>query len=234
MRIQRSTKWVGATVHEDLNLAEVMLHGGAPITKPTLNGKIIETIADAENAITAPTISTSGSGSDWEAKVDTVPKQEGGDDETVLAPGPWITAAPKQDVRAKFGLAACDDTGDSDFSALGKPDDAAIYKANRKHEDRHVADDKVVFSQTIARWDGKLEKAKKKGTTFKGTDAPTAEGALWAAMGGKPKEMALRYRTLSGNKGDDFHGTPKGGKLKPSRFKANPDCSASSAEVRSP
>jgi len=234
MQIQRSTKWVGATVHEDLNLAEVMLKGGAPITKATLNGTIIETIADAESAISAPTILTSGSGSDWKAKVNAVPKQEGGDDETVLAPGPWSTTAPKQDIRAKYGLAACDDTGDSEFSALGKPDDAAIYKANRRHEDRHVADDKIVFSQTVVKWDEKLETAKKNGTTFKGTDAPTAEAALWAAMGGKPKEIALRYRSLSGDKGDEFHRTPKGGKLKPSRFKANPDCSASSAEVRSP
>jgi len=234
MQIQRATKWVGATVHEDLNLAEVMLKGGAPITRETLNGTIIETIADAEGAINAPTISTKGSGSDWKATVVTVPKQEGGDDETVLAPGPWETTVPKEDVRAKYGLAACDDAGDSTFSALGKPDDGAIYKANRRHEDRHVADDKVVFSQTVVKWDEKLEKAKKKGTTFKGTDAPKAEASLWAAMGGTPKDIARRYRSLSGDKGDDFHRTPKGGKLKPSSFKANPDCSASSAEVRSP
>jgi hypothetical protein len=234
MRIQRSTKWVGATVHEDLNLAEVILHGGAPVTWEMLNGTKLETPADAESAINAPTISTSGFGSDWKAKVDSVPKQEGGDDETVLAPGPWSTTAPKEDIRAKYRLAACDDTGDSEFSALGKPDNAAIYKANRQHENHHVTDDEVAFGQTVVKWDAKLEKAKKKGTTFKGTDAPKAEAALWTAMGGTPKEIARAYRSLSGDKGDAFHRTPKGGKLKPSGAKANPDCSASSVEVRSP
>src|SRR5262245_35570910 len=101
MPLQRSTKWVGATVHEDLNLAEVILNGSPPITVHVLNGTMLKTFADAESAIKAPTISTSGSGSAWKAKVDTVPKQEGGDDETVLAPGPWSTTAPKDDIGAK-------------------------------------------------------------------------------------------------------------------------------------
>jgi hypothetical protein len=234
MQIRRSTKWVGTTVHEDLNLAEIVLNGGGGITWEMLNGTMLKTEADADSSINAPTTSTSGSGSDRKAKVDTVPKQEGGDDETVLAPGPWNTTAPKDDIGAKYGLAACSGADDSTFSALGKPSDDAIYKANRRHEDHHVADDKSAFSQTVVKWDKKLENAKKKGTTFKGTDAAEAEAALWAAMGGTPKEIARRYRSLSGDKGDEFHRTPKGGKLKPSRFRANPDCSASSVEVRSP
>jgi hypothetical protein len=232
--IQRSTKWVGATVHEDLNLAEVILNGGGPVTWQMLNGTMLKTVADADSSINAPTISTSGPGSDRKAKVDTVPKQEGGDDETVLAPGPWNTTAPKDDLGAKYGLAACTGADDSTFSALGKPSDDAIYKANRRHEDHHVTDDRIAFSQTVVKWDKNLEKAKRKGTTFKGTDAAKAEAALWTAMGGTPKEIARRYRSLSGDKGTAFHATTKGGKLKTSHGKANPDCSASSVEVRNP
>jgi len=234
VQLQRSTKWVGATVHEDLNLAEVILNGGAPVTWQMLNGAMIKTIADAESSINVPTISTMGSGSNWKAKVDTVREQEGGDDETVLAPGPWTTTAPKDDIGAKYGLAGCSGSDDSTFSALGKPSDDAIYKANRRHEDHHVTDDKIAFSETVVTWDRKLEQAKRKRTKFKGTDADKAEAALWAAMGGTPKDIARRYRSLSGDKGDAFHATPKGGKLKTRYGKANPDCSASSVEVRSP
>jgi len=233
-QIQRSTKWVGATVHEDLNMAELIMNGGAPITWQMLNGTMLKTEADADSSINAPKLSTSGSGSKWKAKVDTVQKQEGGDDETVLAPGPWSTVVPKDDVGTKFGHAACSGSDDSTFSALGKPSDNAVYKGNRRHEDHHVADDKVVFEQTVAKWDKKLEKAKSKATTFKGTDAATAEAALWAAMGGTPQQVARKFRSLTLTKGTAFHAIAKGGKMSLSNPKANPDCSTSSVEVRNP
>lgn len=234
MQIQRSTKWVGATVHEDLNLAELIMNGGAPITWQMLNGAKLETVADADSSIIAPDISTSGSDKKWTAKVDTVPKQEGGDDETVLAPGPWNTTVSKDKVGTKYGFAACSGADDSTFSALGKPSDDAVYKGNRRHEDHHVKDDKVAFEQTVGKWDKKLEKAKSKGTKFSGEDADKAKAALWAAMGGTPKEIARAYRSLSLAKGGAFHKTVKGGTMKTSNAKANPDCSASSVEVRNP
>ncbi|HEX4707781.1 MAG TPA: DUF4157 domain-containing protein [Candidatus Udaeobacter sp.] len=234
MQIQRSTKWVGATVHEDLNLAEIVMNGGAPVTWHMLNGTMLKTEADADNSIEVPTLSTSGSGSDWKAKVDTVKKQEGGDDETVLAPGPWSTVVPKDDVGTKYGLAACSGADDSTFSALGKPSDNAVYKGNRRHEDQHVADDKASFEQTVVKWDKKLEKAKSKGTTFKSTDEGKAKDALWTAMGGTPQQVARKYRSLGFSKGTAFHATAKGGKMKPSNSKANPDCSISSVEIRNP
>jgi hypothetical protein len=215
-------------------LAEVILGGRAPATWVVLNGTTCKSAADAESAINAPTVSTSGSGSDWKAQVGTVPKQEGGDDETVLAPGPWETEAPKDDIFAKYRLPACTGADKSTFSALGKPSDDAIYKANRRHENRHVTDDQIAFNQTIVGWDRKLQRAKSNGTTFKGTDAAKAEAALWRAMGGTPQETARRFSFLSRDKGADFHDTPKGGKLKTFHGKANPDCSASSVEVTSP
>ena len=60
------------------------------------------------------------------------------------------------------------------------------------------------------------------------------EAALWTAMGGTPKQIAREYRSLSFAKGGAFHATTKGGRIKTSRAKANPDCSASSVEVRNP
>ena len=53
-------------------------------------------------------------------------------------------------------------------------------------------------------------------------------------MAGTPKQIAREYRSLSGAKASAFHATPKGGNMKTSGAKANPDCSASSGEVRNP
>ena len=82
---------------------------------------MLQTEADADSSVNLPTISTSASGKKWTAQVDTVPAQKGGDDETVLSPGPWSIVAPKDEVGTKFGLAACTGADDSTFSALGKP-----------------------------------------------------------------------------------------------------------------
>jgi hypothetical protein len=199
-----------------------------------LNGTMLQTEADADSSVNLPTISTSGSGKKWTAQVDTVPAQEGGDDETVLSPGPWSIVAPKDEIGTKFGLAACTGADDSTFSALGKPSDDAVYKANRRHEDHHVADDKFAFEQTMVKWDEKVVKAKSKGTKFNGEDAAKAEAALWAAMGGEPKQVARKYRTLSFTKGGQFHATALGGAMSISNAKSNADCSTSSVEARNP
>jgi len=234
MQIQRSTSWAGATVHETRNKAADSLSGDAPITWQMLNGTMLKTEADADNSVNIPTISTTGAGKKWKAQVDTVPAQEGADDETVLSPGPWSTVAPKADIGAKYGLAACTGPGNSTFSAHGQPTDDALYKANRRHEDHHVADDKVAFEETVVKWDKKLEKAKSKGTKFKGADAAKAEAALWVAMGGTAKEVARKYRTLSFTKGGQYHATAKGGPMVTSNPQANADCSTSSIDVTNP
>jgi len=166
--------------------------------------------------------------------VDTVPAQEGADDETVLSPGPWSTVAKKADIGAKFGLAVCTGGGNSTFSAHGKPSDDAVYKANRRHEDHHVADDKVAFEETVVKWDKKLEEARSKGAKFQGTDAAKAEASLWAAMGGEPKKVARKYRTLSFTKGGQYHATAAGGPMSISNAQANADCSTSSIDVTNP
>jgi len=234
MQIQRSTSWAGATVHETRNKAADSLSGDAPVTWQMLNGTMLKTEADADSSINLPTISTSGAGKKWKAQVDTVPAQEGADDETVLSPGPWSTVAKKADIGAKFGLAVCTGGGNSTFSAHGKPSDDAVYKANRRHEDHHVADDKVAFEETVVKWDKKLEEAKSKGAKFQGTDAAKAEASLWAAMGGEPKKVARKYRTLSFTKGGQYHATAAGGPMSISNAQANADCSTSSIDVTNP
>jgi Domain of unknown function (DUF4157) len=234
MQIQRSTAWAGATVHETRNKAEDSLLGGAPVTWQMLNGTMLKTEADADGSIKAPTLATSGSGTDFKSKVDTVPAQEGADDETVLSPGPWTKVAPKADIGARFGIAACTGDGDSTFRAIGKPSDDAVYKANRRHEDHHVADDKAAFEQTVGVWDKKLEEAKSKGSEFKGADAAKAEAALWTGMGGIPTKVARDYRSLSFTKGGAFHATAAGGPMVISNAKSSADCSTSSIDVTNP
>jgi len=232
--VQRSTKWKGAKVHENHNKARDSLNGDAPITWEQLNGTSLKTEADAEGAIKLPKIKTSGSGKDWKAAVDSVPAQEGGDDENVLSSGPWSTVAPKAKVGTKYGLAKCSGAGNTTFSAHGKPSDNAVYKANRRHEDHHVADDKDAFDEKIGKWDKKVQQAKDKGTEFKGTSADKATEALWTAMGNTPKDAAKAFRALRGTKVVAYHGTVAGGKMVISNPTANADCSTSSVDVTNP
>ena len=86
----------------------------------------------------------------------------------------------------------------------------------------------------MVKWDKNVEKAKSKGTKFNGKDAAKAEATLWAAMGGEPKQVARKYRTLSFTKGAQFHATAKGGPMSISNAKSDADCSTSSIEVRNP
>lgn len=232
--IQRSATWNGATVHETVNSADLSFGGDPPVTWQQLNGTSLKTVGDADGAIKAPPVTTSGSGTDWKAKVDTVPAQEGSDDETVLRPGPWTKIVTRAAAGGVTGLAACTGPGNSTFSKHGKPSDDAVYKSNRKHEDHHVADDKVAFDDAIGTWDKKVQDAKDKGTEFKGASATAATAALWAAMGNTPQNAARKYRTQSFDKGGDYHATAAGGPMVTSNPDSNADCSTSSVEVTNP
>jgi Domain of unknown function (DUF4157) len=232
--IQRSATWKGAAVHETLNLADVILGGALPATWAVLNGKKLDAKSVADAAIKPPGVTTSGSGKHWTAKIGRVPDQEGGADETVLAPGPWAKTQPKATVRAALGLAACAGTGDTTFSAHGKPSDDAVYKANRNHEDHHVDDDKVAFDEAIEAWDAKVQEAKNKGTEFNGQTAAAATAALWAAMGNTPKDAAWAYATQASAKGTAYHTTAAGGKMSATNPAANTDCSTTSVDVTNP
>ena len=61
------------------------------------------------------------------------------DHETVLAPGPWRRVEPRANIAARFAaLNQCAGAGNSNFRARGHPSDAAMFAANRRHEDRHA------------------------------------------------------------------------------------------------
>jgi hypothetical protein len=239
MMVQRSATWKGATVHETVNPARTPFGGANPISWQQLNGTNLETIADADAAIKIPSVTaqpvpSTDPASNWLAKVDTVPDQEGSDDETVVRPGPWSTVVTKAQARAVTGLAACSGPGNSTFTRHGKPSDDAVYKANRRHEDRHVADDKDAFDDAIGKWDKKLQDAKSKGTEFGGASAADATAALWTAMGNTPQNAARSYRSQSFAKGDAFHATAAGGPMERSNPVANANCSTSAMDVTNP
>lgn len=227
--IQRSTSWQGATLQETINPAELVLHGGDPHTTPKLNGGEV-----TEDSLNSPSITTSGSGKNFTAKVSRAPLQTGSADETVVSPGGWYTVATKAEVGNVLGLAACTGASNSTFSATGSPDHKTVYEANRRHEDRHVADDKQAFEDIIGVWDKKVEKAKKDGTKFKGETADAAQAALWNAVGGTPQETANNFAALVNQKGDAFHHTAAGGRMHASNPQASPDCTTSSVEVTNP
>ena len=238
--VRRSATWKGATVHETLSPAEIVFGAqSSPITWQQLNGTSLKTVADADGAIKVPGVTTlplpsTDPAATWMAKVDTVPAQEGSDDETVLGPGPWTKVVTKVQAGAVTGLAACAGAGNSTFTARGNPSDDAVHKANRRHEDHHVADDKVAFENTIGEWDKKLQDAKNAGTEFMGSSADDATAKLWVAMGNTPKNAARAYRSESFALGAAFHATPAGGPMSLSNPVANADCSTSGADVTNP
>jgi hypothetical protein len=237
--IQRSATWKGATVHETVNLAKMPFGGPTPVTWHLLNGTKLETTADADRAIKVPGVTTmplpsTDPTATWMAKVDTVPAQEGSADETVLSPGPWSTVVTKAQAGTVTGLAACSGPGNSTFSRHGIPSDDSVYKANRRHEDRHVADHKVAFGDAIGNWDKKVQEAKDKGTEFKGASAAEATAGLWAAMGNTPKDAAISYRSQGFAKGTAFHATAGGGPMTRSNPVSSPDCSTSAMDSTNP
>jgi hypothetical protein len=226
-------------VHETVNMANVVFGGDAPITWHHLNGRKLETVADADAAIAVPGVTTQAvpstdPASTWKAKVDTVPAQEGSDDETVVSPGPWRRVVTKVAARGATGLRACAGAGNSTFTAHGNPSDDSVYKANRRHEDRHVADDKDAFDDAIGKWDKKLQDAKNNGTQFAGASAAAATAALWTAMGNTPRDAARSFRSQGFAKGEAFHRTAAGGRMTSSNPVSNADCSTSGLDITNP
>lgn len=233
--VQRSTTWGGASVHATLSPAETALGtGGSPVTWEVLNGSVVKSGAAAAAAIKEPTVTISGSGSTFTAKVDTVPAQTAGADETVLRPGPWTKTITKVQAGAVTGLPACTGAGNSAFSVKGSPSDQAVFQANRRHEDRHVSDHKANFQAIVAAWDTKVQDAKDKGTEYKGASGQAARAALWAAAGGTAGEVATKWFDEDGKSGDAFHATPAGGPMSLSNPKAGAGCADCSLDVTNP
>lgn len=233
--VQRSTAWGGATVHETLSPAEIALgNQGSPVTWEVLNGSVVQSGGAAAGAIKVPTVTTSGSGSSFKAKVDSVPAQAAGADETVLGPGPWAKVITKAQAGGVTGLPACTGAGNSSFSVKGSPSDNAVYKANRRHEDHHVADHKANFQAIVGAWDTKVQDAKDKGTEFNGASGAAATAALWVAMGGTAGDVATKWFDEDGKSGDAFHKTPAGGPMQLSNPTAGPGCANCSVDVTNP
>lgn len=220
-------------------MAEIAIIGDAPVTRPVLNGTKLLVPADGAGAIKVPVVTTmplpsTDPAATWMAKVDTVPAQEGGSDETVLAHGPWTNVATKVQAGAVTGLAACSGAGNSTFTAHGNPSDDSVYKANRRHENRHVSDQKDAFDDAIGKWDKKVQDAKTAGTTFTGASAADATAALWTAMGNTPARAGSSFRTVASAKGAAFHVTADGGPMTTSNPVSNADCSTSAVDITNP
>jgi hypothetical protein len=237
--IRRSATWMGATVHETLNVADIAFGGDSPITWHLLNGTKLATEGNADAAIKIPHITiqplpSTDPAATWMAQVDIVPDQKGSGDETVLGPGPWTKVVTKAQAGGVTRSPACTGAGNSTFTANGKPSDAAVYQANRRHEDHHLADHKVAFEDAIGKWDTKLQDAKTAGTRFTGASAADATNKLWAAMGNTPANAARDYRAQGFAKGHAYHTTAKGKPMALSNAASNADCSTSSADVTNP
>jgi hypothetical protein len=243
--IQRVATWAAGTVHEVNNLANTLLDGTpAGVTWPMLNGSTFWGTADARRLLAKPTLSflsVSGAGrgsrdpNPVDVAVATVSTNTGSFDETVLAAGPWTVNATKATVRAKYpALATCTGAGNSTLRAIGKPTDAAMFAANRRHENHHATDHKTSFNGSIVPWDARLAAAKTANTIFSGPTEAAAEAALYAAMGGTPDQVADAYFNACQAAVIAYHGTPTGGSVTQANPTANADCSTSSVECTNP
>jgi hypothetical protein len=235
--LQRTATWAAGPVHEVNNLADSLLNGTAVgVTWPTLNGSTFWSRAAARALMAHPTISVSAAASGgFDATVATVPTNTGSFDETVLAAGPWNAAVTKGAVGARFpALTQCTGADNTSFRALGLPDDAAMFAANRRHEDRHALDHQLAFISNVLVWDIKLTVARVLGTTYHGATAVDAEAALHTAMGGTPDQIADAFFDACQAAVVAYHSTPGGGGVTAENPTANADCTTSSVESRNP
>jgi hypothetical protein len=191
--VQRKASFAAGAVHAVNNVAVQALRGAeAGKTVMTLNGNDLLTTAPG-TAIAKPTLSTSSASAGGVAcQVATVANNVGSFDETVLSGGPWSTVTTKVNAGAVLGLPACTGAGNTTLTANGKPSDADVAAANRKHEDNHAANHGTVFAATISNWDILLTNALNAGTTFNGADQPACEAALFSAMGRNTGEYSHR------------------------------------------
>jgi hypothetical protein len=163
-----------------------------------------------------------------------VPTNTGSAQKTVLVPGPWKRTVHRTTIAARYSLVACAVLGDTDFRAIGKPSDAAMSAAVRRHEDLHARDHRRAFNATVRRWDRRLTSANKSGRVFYGADNAAAEAALHAAMGGTPDAIADAYWDEIARRALAFHGTPQGCCLEFTNPQVAPDCATSSIDGRMP
>jgi hypothetical protein len=235
--IQRTATFTAGTAREVNNLANTMINGAAVgFTPPMLNGSIVLSTAATRAAIAKPTLAfrTSAAGG-VDAQVAAVPTNTGSFDESVLAAGPWTLTPTKAAVGARFStLTQCAGAGNSSFRAHGRPSDAAMFAANRRHEDHHAADHLASFNATVVPWDTKLSTANSAGTQFNGATEAAAEAALFAAMGGTTNQVADAYFNACVAANDAFHATAAGGRVTVESPTANADCSTSSATSFNP
>jgi|GEM_PF-6191138 len=242
-QIQRSIRWEGADVHETVDLADTVVTQNEPVTWLKLNGKIVKfNILDTAGTIKAPGINTFKEGTRWIATVNSVPEQVGGNDETVLKPGPWVKAMSKTNLTsinweetlhvAKIqNIDKCKGAGTISFTVKGKPSDDELYKANRIHENHHSSDDKAAFESVVGRWDKGLQDAKDKHTKFGGDTPDDATATLLGFMGGTPDNIAEQVFSSSTERGLAFHDSPEGRHMEPFSLTINKDCSVVSLEV---
>jgi len=231
--LQRTASFAAGTVHETFNLAERVLAGaGAGFTPPLLNGTQILSAATARAQIVRPTLGgrslDDGTTESW---VNSVGTNTGSYDETVLAPPPWSTVAPKATVGARLGLAACTGAGDTTFSAHGQPTDAARRTQNRNHEDLHAADHQTEFNNVIVPWDTRLTAAQTAQTKYPGATAADADAALWTAMGGTPDQIATNQNAAWIAANNRLHRTPQGRTAVASNPQSDATCTTSSVDV---
>jgi hypothetical protein len=235
--IQRTATWKAAAANEVNNLADTFINGAdVGTTNPVLNGSVLATGADTRVAIARPKLAFGpGATGGVAARVDTVPTNTGSFRENVLKVGPWTLNTTKAAVHAAFpSLASCTGAGNSTFQAIGKPTDAEMKAANRRHEDHHATDFQVSFVTAFIPWDVHLTVAAAVHTAFQGADQPAAERALWTAMGGTPDDVADNFTNACATAIANFHGTPKGGNVTTDNPTANADCSQSSVESTNP
>ena len=231
--IQRSAIWAPGKINENVNLADYALKEGTKLSCfEVLNSAPLKNSQQAANSVIPPTVKVAKIGKDWTARISAVNYNIGSYIENVATKGPWKRTDAKYKVKFYYRtLHACGSKGKTTFSVKGLPNDNAVYKSTRKHEDHHAKDHEAAFKNTIVPWDKRLTRAMKTKTVFKASTAGKAKQKLWKAMKGTPKQIGAQFHALCDKKGQAFHNTSKGRMLYLVNPKSSTNCSTSSVEA---
>jgi hypothetical protein len=240
--LQRAAKFTEGSVTEDLNLAERLVTGQAfagntdfvlnatPITSST-------SFQSAVNALNKPGISSAAKGKGVECKFDSEPDNEVSYKMNVLSSSVWTVVTTKARMAALLpGFAPCSagGTGNARFTINGKPSNQDVRNMVRTHENKHAADYKTIFNDTLAPWDKRVAEAYNKGKTMLGTSAGDCEEKLYLARVGQkqtPKDIMTEIINSINSKASAFHNTAAGRNVIVSNVQSDPNCNTVTADA---
>ena len=236
MGVQRYARYFPAVVNTINDASEQIAEGKAMATTTLeLNGRDILSADAAREAIERPTIGRRPTKEGVECWIASAPDNYARSIERVLNSGPWSTVTRRHNLSFRLLLPKCAAAPEGRvlFLVSGQPSDASVARANRIHEDHHVADDRIAFELVVKPWDDNMERAVANHEKYTGTDAMACESSLHEAMGGDADAIADQLMFMVDELGTAFHADPAGRPIRVYNTETDKICHTVSADVKS-